>query len=69
MLEWVIEHARGAGKHVMIGAIDGQNAGSIALHARLGFETVGTLPQVGKKFGRWLDLTLMQLRLDDRPTP
>lgn len=69
MLEWVIEHARGAGKHVMIGAIDGQNAGSIALHARLGFETVGTLPQIGKKFGRWLDLTLMQLRLDDRPAP
>ena len=36
------------------------NAGSIALHARLGFETVGTLTSVGFKLGQWVDTVLMQ---------
>ncbi|HJC85622.1 MAG TPA: hypothetical protein H9751_08770 [Candidatus Corynebacterium faecigallinarum] len=33
------------------------------LHAKLGFEECGTVRQVGTKFGRWLDMTLMQLVL------
>ncbi|WP_250499270.1 GNAT family N-acetyltransferase [Caballeronia sp. GAWG1-5s-s] len=36
------------------------NAGSIALHARLGFEHVGVLRDVGFKFDRWVDTVLMQ---------
>lgn len=36
------------------------NDGSIALHRRLGFETVGTLRSVGFKLGRWVDTVLMQ---------
>ena len=44
-------------------------AASIALHERLGFREVGRMPQVGAKFGRWLDLSMLQLVLDDRPTP
>ncbi|MBS7546130.1 GNAT family N-acetyltransferase [Ancylobacter oerskovii] len=36
------------------------NEGSIALHRRYGFETVGTLKAVGFKFGRWVDTVLMQ---------
>jgi len=36
------------------------NAGSIALHARLGFEHVGVLRNVGFKHGRWVDTVLMQ---------
>ena len=47
-------------KHVMIGGIDADNAASIAMHERLGFSQVGLLPQVGYKFGRWLDLVFMQ---------
>lgn len=39
---------------------DSANAGSIALHRRMGFEHVGTLGSVGFKFGRWLDTLLMQ---------
>jgi len=39
------------------------NAGSIALHRRLGFEPVGTLHAVGFKFGRWVDTVLMQRAL------
>ncbi len=45
------------------------NAASIALHERLGFVEVGRMPQVGAKFGRWLDLNMLQLVLDDRPEP
>ncbi|GAB2536885.1 GNAT family N-acetyltransferase [Brachybacterium huguangmaarense] len=65
----LIERARAAGMHVMVAGIDGENQGSIRLHERLGFDTVGTLPQVGMKFGRWLDLVFCQLTLDDRPRP
>ncbi|MDR3519037.1 MAG: GNAT family N-acetyltransferase [Azospirillaceae bacterium] len=39
---------------------DSGNRGSIALHARLGFQPVGTLPAVGFKLGRWVDSVLMQ---------
>jgi len=60
LLRSLIERAGAAGKHVMIGAIDGANAGSIRFHAREGFVEVARLPEVGFKFGRWLDLVLMQ---------
>ncbi len=63
----LIDAARAQDVHAMVGAIDAANAGSIALHERLGFAHVGTLPQVGFKFGRWLDLALYQ-RLLDTPT-
>jgi len=55
--------------HVMMGGIDVTNAGSIALHERLGFKHVGTLPQVGFKFGRWLDLSFYQLLLNTPVNP
>lgn len=50
--------------HAMMGGIDASMAQSIALHERLGFKHVGTLPQVGFKFGRWLDLAFYQLLLE-----
>jgi phosphinothricin acetyltransferase len=52
------------GKHVMIAGVDAANAGSIRMHARLGFTETGVLPEVGRKFDRWLDLLFMQRRLD-----
>lgn len=58
-----------AGQHVMVGAVDATNKASIALHLSLGFAEVGRMPQVGQKFGRWLDLVLLQRLLDDRPVP
>lgn len=64
LLPPLIEAARAIGKHVMVGGIDATNAGSIALHERFGFATVGLLPQVGYKFGRYLDLLFMQKLLD-----
>ncbi|KFE33998.1 GNAT family N-acetyltransferase [Thioclava atlantica] len=69
MLQALIDHARAAGFHAMLGVIAAENQGSIRLHERLGFTRVGTLPQVGKKFGRWLDLALLQITLDDRAHP
>ncbi|WJN58622.1 GNAT family N-acetyltransferase [Pseudomonas sp. SO81] len=59
----LIERAKACGKHVMVAAIESGNAASIRLHERLGFITTGQMPQVGRKFGRWLDLTFMQLIL------
>lgn len=44
---------------------DSDNAASIALHRRFGFERVGTFHSVGFKFGRWLDTVLMQRALGD----
>lgn len=56
--------ARQLGKHVMIAAVDGANQGSIRFHQRLGFVETARMPQVGKKFGRWLDMVLLQIQLD-----
>lgn len=53
----------------MVAGIDASNSGSITMHERLGFERVGLLPQVGSKFGNWLDLAFLQLTLDDRKSP
>jgi L-amino acid N-acyltransferase len=65
----LIAAARENDVHAMIGGIDAANTGSIALHERLGFQHVGTLPQVGFKFGRWLDLAFYQLLLDTPTHP
>lgn len=59
----LVERATAEGRHVMIAGICSTNAGSIALHERLGFTTVAVVPEVGRKFDRWLDLTLMRLPL------
>lgn len=63
----LLEEARKRGYHVMIAGIESGNHASIHLHERLGFEIVGQCRQVGCKFGRWLDLTFMQIMLDNRP--
>lgn len=65
----LIDRARKADLHVMVAAIEAENRPSIALHDRLGFGNAHTMRQVGQKFGRWLDLTFMELVLDDRPRP
>jgi len=59
----LVERATAEGRHVMIAGICSTNGGSIALHERLGFTTVAVVPEVGRKFDRWLDLTLMRLPL------
>ena len=69
LMEALVVRAREAGKHVMVAAIESGNAASIRLHERAGFITTGQMPQVGTKFGRWLDLTFMQLTLNPGSEP
>ena len=69
LLSRLIEEARACGKHVMVAGIESQNQASLHLHETLGFRITAQMPQVGTKFGRWLDLTFMQLQLDDRRDP
>jgi phosphinothricin acetyltransferase len=67
LLGQLTDQAASRGVHVMVAALAAENLASIRLHDRLGFQVSGRLPQVGQKFGRWLDLVLMTRRLDDRP--
>lgn len=63
LLPRLVERARALGKHAMLGGIDAGNADSLRFHRRFGFVETGRLPQVGYKFGRYLDLVFMQLLL------
>jgi phosphinothricin acetyltransferase len=69
LLQELINQARTQNYHVLIGGIDSQNAASIQLHTRFGFKLAGTLPQVGFKFGRWLDLQFYHLLLETPSNP
>ena len=48
------------GFHAMFARIVGGHQSSIGLHKSLGFELVGTEREVGRKFGKWLDVSIMQ---------
>ena len=63
LMQALIERAAANGIHVMIAGIEAGNAASIGLHEKLGFRNGGTFYEVGTKFGRWLDLTFMELRV------
>ena len=63
LLKTLIAGAGDSGAHVMMACIESSNTRSVALHQRLGFELVGTAREVGTKYGRWLDLTMMRLPL------
>lgn len=64
LLEELISRARRAGHRVIIAGIDSEQAGSRALHVKFHFEEAGRLSHVGFKFGCWLDVIYMELRLD-----
>lgn len=60
LLTALLQTAASREVHVMVGAVDADNAASLALHQRLGFVHAGRLTAVGYKFGRWLDLDFYQ---------
>jgi L-amino acid N-acyltransferase YncA len=66
LLRRLIAECESRGYRQMIAVIgDAANAGSIGLHAKCGFQMIGTHPNVGFKFGRWLDTVLMQRALGE----
>lgn len=69
LLHELIKKAKEQEFHTLIGAIDIDNKGSIALHEKMGFEYAGTIKQAGYKFGRWLDFVFYQLVLETPKKP
>jgi L-amino acid N-acyltransferase len=69
LLTALLDGAAARGIHVMVGVLSADNEASLRLHQRLGFVEIARMPQVGKKFGRWLDAVLVQRILDERGHP
>ena len=69
LMRRLIAECEARGFRQMIAVIgDSANAGSIGIHTRCGFQMIGTHPNVGLKFGRWLDTVMMQLALGEGAT-
>lgn len=69
LLATIEDRARAAGLHVLVGLIDAENTASRRLHESAGYTHAGTLREVGRKFGRWLDMCYYQKSLnDDEPS-
>jgi L-amino acid N-acyltransferase YncA len=58
--EAVLEAGRSAGVHAVLARICTENVASLAMAKRLGFTEVGVLHEVGWKFGRWLDVAMLE---------
>lgn len=60
LLAELVAVATSHGFHTVLARIVGDHDASIRLHLSLGFDVVGTEREVGRKFGRWLDVVIMQ---------
>src|ERR1700742_3633250 len=66
LLQRLLSECTARGYRQVVAVIgDSANAGSVGVHARCGFQMIGTHPNVGLKFGRWLDTVMMPLALGD----
>ncbi len=63
MMRHLIETARQQQYHVMIAGMDSENLVSYRFHEKLGFRETARMPEVSYKFGKWLTLVFMQLKL------
>lgn len=64
LLDAVLDSARDVGHHAAVAQVTTENVASLKTLERAGFERVGTLIQVGRKFDRWLDVAILQHTLD-----
>jgi phosphinothricin acetyltransferase len=69
LMQAILDDATARGIGAMIAAVSADNAAGLAFHAAMGFRTVGQIPAVGWKFGRWHDLVLLQNRLAPSAAP
>jgi L-amino acid N-acyltransferase YncA len=69
LLTELLAVATAHGFHAVFARIVGHHEGSIRLHEALGFEIVGTEREVGRKFGRWLDVVVMEAILPNPAAP
>lgn len=67
ILAHLLDTAADGGFHAVMARITTLSVGSIGLHENLGFREVGVEREVGRKFGKWLDVCLMQVLLHERP--
>jgi L-amino acid N-acyltransferase YncA len=69
LLGELLTGCKARGCHSMVACICGVNVPSVALHTSFGFVPIGTLPEAGKKFGKWLSLSIMQVLLEPSVPP
>ncbi len=60
------DHAQSAGIHVLIAAVSSENPNAVAFYKAIGYAQVAIMPELGRKFDRWMDLILLQKRLQGR---
>ena len=63
LLAKLIEEARSTGCRTIVASVAADNRAGLRLHQSLGFEVVGTIKNAAYKFGRWMDITLVQRAL------
>ncbi len=64
LLAELIKEARGLGYRTIVATVATDNRAGLQLHSKLGFESVGTIRDAANKFGRWMDITLVQRPLE-----
>lgn len=62
----LIDRAKNGGVHTLIAVVADENEGSVRFHERFGFVVSARMPELGYKFGRWLDLVYLQLTVPIR---
>jgi phosphinothricin acetyltransferase len=60
LYEKLLAALAGLGVHAVIGGIAQPNPASVGLHEKLGFQNVALFREVGRKFGRWIDVGYWQ---------
>ena len=63
LFQTTIDYARQANFRVILSRIESENTASLKLHEKFGFQTVGHLHRVGEKFGRLLDVLILEYQL------